>query len=1186
MKKRLLSFALCLALLLTLFPVTGSKVYASDKPLAPTNVTFDGTYVTWENPNESGVVKYVRIDVYNTEDTSVKITNYGVSSIASQYKVSESLVPGYTYYVELYFETSDGTVSDRVTTTNYTVPGEFTKQYISNATFTDTGILSWDTYSTYLPRYEVTLYKQNGDDWSVVLTDHVTWIEKTKDYSYYMTEGKTYKATVTAQQGNIAISLVTEAKNVVNISGLDVSVATAYYTGSTIHPTVTIDGLTEGTDYTVTYPDEGSVEVGTYTLTVTGIGDYTGSKEVEYTIADAKPLAPTNVTFNGTYVTWENPNEAGVVSAAYVDIYNTADTSGYIAYKGLDINDTLSHQVDISNILIPGYTYYVKVWFSAASGESDSVTSDSYTVPGEFTKQYISNAKFTEEGILSWDAYSTYNPRYAVVLYEKDGDDWNRVKGDITKTGVTSYDFSSYMTEGNTYKASVTARQGSVNIPISLETEAKYMVNISGLDISVAEASYTGSVIHPTVTIEGLTEGTDFTVTYPDEGSVAVGTYTLTVSGKGDYTGSKEVEYTISSRDISILTWADIENCTYTGSAIKPKITMDGLTEGTDFTVTYSEDCITIGPKTVTITGIGSCTGTVTKTYLIVDDQTQVGSAGDEVGYVFDATNKVLTLYKTGGNGVMEGYSSFTNSVFRTTDIYSKVEKIIVEEGVTVIGSCALCNLNKCTSITLPDTLTRIEWGSFSGAVITEIDIPASVTFIAGSSFNNCADLTTIHYLGTQEQWNANVTCNISDETVLAKITYADHTHSYTEVSRVEPTCAKDGTITYRCSCGKEYVGAGDPATGEHTYDSENKCSVCGEFKIISASETSGVCGKDITWAYDENTKTLTLTGTGPTSSYGNNMYGPFNVSSFKTKCEKIVIGEGITAISGVTFLGFTNVTEVDLPTTLTYIGYGEFHNFTSLTTVNMYPNVTEFGYDLFDGSGLTTINFFGTKEQYDAIEKDATNDTINSVTVHYYGSEPTVTLSSCTADGTTVYSCSECDETYTITTAKVSTVKLATTSYVYNGKAKSIVVTVADSDGKALTKGTDYTVSSVASYKAVGTYTVTVTGKGNYSFTKKLTYKIIPKTAAVSKLTAGKKCLTVKMSAKPTTAGATYYQVAYKVKGTSKWVTKFVKTQSVTLKSLKKGKQYYVKVRAYKKVSGKGYYGAWSAVKTSAKIK
>jgi len=79
-------------------------------------------------------------------------------------------------------------------------------------------------------------------------------------------------------------------------------------------------------------------------------------------------------------------------------------------------------------------------------------------------------------------------------------------------------------------------------------------------------------------------------------------------------------------------------------------------------------------------------------------------------------------------------------------------------------------------------------------------------------------------------------------------------------------------------------------------------------------------------------------------------------------------------------------------------------------------------------------------------------------------------------------------------------TATLNTTSYVYDGKAKTPSVTVKDGQ-KTLTNGTDYTVSYSSNVNA-GTATVTITGKGSYKNTKVLTFKIEPGSGNSSKQT------------------------------------------------------------------------------------
>ena len=92
----------------------------------------------------------------------------------------------------------------------------------------------------------------------------------------------------------------------------------------------------------------------------------------------------------------------------------------------------------------------------------------------------------------------------------------------------------------------------------------------------------------------------------------------------------------------------------------------------------------------------------------------------------------------------------------------------------------------------------------------------------------------------------------------------------------------------------------------------------------------------------------------------------------------------------------------------------------------------------------------------------------------------------------------------YNIVAKKLpSTVSIPKASYTYTGNAIKPTVTVKDGS-KVLQRGTDYTVK-YASNTNVGTATVTVTGKGNYTGTRKVTFQI----------TKAANTLTVKTSAK-----------------------------------------------------------------------
>jgi len=87
---------------------------------------------------------------------------------------------------------------------------------------------------------------------------------------------------------------------------------------------------------------------------------------------------------------------------------------------------------------------------------------------------------------------------------------------------------------------------------------------------------------------------------------------------------------------------------------------------------------------------------------------------------------------------------------------------------------------------------------------------------------------------------------------------------------------------------------------------------------------------------------------------------------------------------------------------------------------------------------------------------------------------------------------CSSCGYVGSSTViARPTTFTLSTVNYTYNGVVKTPGVTVKDANGKTLVKGTDYTVTYPSGRKALGTYKVTITMKGNYSGTKTLTFNI-----------------------------------------------------------------------------------------------
>ena len=175
----------------------------------------------------------------------------------------------------------------------------------------------------------------------------------------------------------------------------------------------------------------------------------------------------------------------------------------------------------------------------------------------------------------------------------------------------------------------------------------------------------------------------------------------------------------------------------------------------------------------------------------------------------------------------------------------------------------------------------------------------------------------------------------------------------------------------------------------------------------------------------------------------------------------------------------------------------------------------------------------------------------------------------------------SEIEKSFTLRT-KISSAKLSSGSYTYNGKVQTPGVVV-KSGKRVLKNGRDYTVSYAKGRKNVGAYNVTVTGKGNYIGKVNMSFNINPKGTKIKKLYRGFKRFYVKWKKQRTQT--TGYQIIYsRNKKFSKAKVKTVRGNRYTgtnIKRLKRYKRYYVKVRTYKTVSGKRFYSGWSKVRS-----
>ena len=150
---------------------------------------------------------------------------------------------------------------------------------------------------------------------------------------------------------------------------------------------------------------------------------------------------------------------------------------------------------------------------------------------------------------------------------------------------------------------------------------AKTSISKASVTLSTSTYAYDGKAKTPSVNVKvngkTLKKDTDYTVSYSN--NTKVGTAKVTITGKGNYTGSVSKTYSIKN-NFKKATISGISNKSYTGKNITQSITVKyngkTLKNGTDYTVSCSNNK-SIGTATVKIAGKGSYTGTITKTFKI-----------------------------------------------------------------------------------------------------------------------------------------------------------------------------------------------------------------------------------------------------------------------------------------------------------------------------------------------------------------------------------------------------------------------------------------------------------------------------------------------------------------------------------------------------------------------------------------
>lgn len=284
-----------------------------------------------------------------------------------------------------------------------------------------------------------------------------------------------------------------------------------------------------------------------------------------------------------------------------------------------------------------------------------------------------------------------------------------------------------------------------------------------------------------------------------------------------------------------------------------------------------------------------------------------------------------------------------------------------------------------------------------------------------------------------------------------------------------------------------------------------------------------------------------------------------------------ISLSTSLKEISASAFSGCSSLTSSHIPSGVTQISGGAFENCSSLTNINIPSSVTYIDSSAFAGcSSLKDVYYDGSQEQWSKIEiVDRNNESLFSATIHYNSSGPdagTVTKSAQSVMA------SDITKTYGAKTFSLGAKSSGGTALSY--LVSDPKVAAVDANGNVTIKGCGIT-----------DITITAAETSTYEMAQKIIKLTVkPKTMAVSSVKSKKKkTATVKWKKDKSATG---YMIEcatdkkFKKNKVTVTVSKY-KTVSTTVKKLKAGKKYYVRICAYAKSGSTKVQGDWSKAKT-----
>lgn len=241
---------------------------------------------------------------------------------------------------------------------------------------------------------------------------------------------------------------------------------------------------------------------------------------------------------------------------------------------------------------------------------------------------------------------------------------------------------------------------------------------------------------------------------------------------------------------------------------------------------------------------------TVFSTAIIVKAATS-GSCGTNAKYTYDEAAKTLTI---SGSGATKNYLGVVLNRAPWYDYMSEITTVVVEEGITELGNLNFYQCTSLTSVTLPDSLTKIGSSFRECTALRKIVIPDGVTTIGSQAFDGCSKLSTVTIGNsvTDIQFNAFNTTGITEITLPESVEnvglYAFANCSFLATVTVHnPNCQFSGDTFYNSSQNITFWGhsgstiqtfVADHPNSNYTFRSLDPCDHTSTHEVITVPPT------------------------------------------------------------------------------------------------------------------------------------------------------------------------------------------------------------------------------------------------------------------------------------------------------------------------------------------------------------